>query len=66
MANFLQLPNESKYLVPGISLIPEKENGKQHFEDHNILGKYSKDVSEYCETEQCFFGEAFKMVIKFV
>lgn len=39
MANYLQIPDDSKYLVPGITLIPEEENSKRHIEDHNILGK---------------------------
>ncbi|XP_053948348.1 chondroitin sulfate synthase 1 [Anastrepha ludens] len=38
MASFLEIPNDSKYLVPGIELIPEKTNSDQHYEDHNILG----------------------------
>lgn len=39
MAKYLEIPTESKFLAPGISLIPEKEDGRRHFEDHNILGK---------------------------
>ncbi|XP_017462525.1 PREDICTED: chondroitin sulfate synthase 1-like, partial [Rhagoletis zephyria] len=38
MASFLEIPSDSKYLVPGIELIPEKTNSDQHYEDHNILG----------------------------
>ncbi|XP_013109906.2 chondroitin sulfate synthase 1 [Stomoxys calcitrans] len=38
MAKYLEIPEDSKYLVPGITLIPEEENSKRHIEDHNILG----------------------------
>ncbi|XP_073829400.1 chondroitin sulfate synthase [Musca autumnalis] len=46
MAKFLEIPDDSKYLVPGITLIPEEENSKRHVEDHNILG-ISPDLNKY-------------------
>ncbi|XP_037937299.1 chondroitin sulfate synthase 1 [Teleopsis dalmanni] len=46
MAKLLEIPSESSYVAPGISLIPEYENGKQHFEDHNILG-ISPDLNKF-------------------
>lgn len=46
MRKLLEIPNESKFLVPGISLIPEIENGNRHFEDHNILG-ISPDLNKF-------------------
>ncbi|XP_037888974.1 chondroitin sulfate synthase 1 [Glossina fuscipes] len=38
MAKYLEIPDDSNFLVPGILLIPKEENGKRHFQDHNILG----------------------------
>uniref|UniRef100_A0A1A9W8P6 Hexosyltransferase n=1 Tax=Glossina brevipalpis TaxID=37001 RepID=A0A1A9W8P6_9MUSC len=38
MAKYLQIPDDSEYLMPGVLLIPEEGNGKRHFQDHNILG----------------------------
>ncbi|KAL9877931.1 chondroitin sulfate synthase isoform 1-T3 [Glossina fuscipes fuscipes] len=38
MAKYLEIPDDSSFLVPGILLIPKEENGKRHFQDHNILG----------------------------
>uniref|UniRef100_A0A1A9VRT9 Hexosyltransferase n=1 Tax=Glossina austeni TaxID=7395 RepID=A0A1A9VRT9_GLOAU len=38
MAKYLEIPDDSNFLVPGILLIPKDENGKRHFQDHNILG----------------------------
>ncbi|XP_060664643.1 chondroitin sulfate synthase 1 [Drosophila nasuta] len=40
MAKYLDVPDESTYMLPSISpaAVPEADNGKRHFEDHNILG----------------------------
>ncbi|XP_058985338.1 chondroitin sulfate synthase 1 [Musca domestica] len=46
MAKYLEIPDDSRYLVPGITLIPEEENSKRHVEDHNILG-ISPDLNKY-------------------
>ncbi|XP_061401845.1 chondroitin sulfate synthase 1 [Musca vetustissima] len=46
MAKYLEIPDDSRYLVPGITLIPEEENSKRHIEDHNILG-ISPDLNKY-------------------
>lgn len=44
MAKYLEVPDESTYMLPSVSpaAVPDKENGKRHFEDHNILGKLYK------------------------
>ncbi|XP_067639978.1 LOW QUALITY PROTEIN: chondroitin sulfate synthase 1 [Eurosta solidaginis] len=49
MANFLEIPSDSRYLVPGIELIPEKTNSEQHYEDHSILG-ISPDLKKFTPT----------------
>ncbi|XP_017872094.1 PREDICTED: chondroitin sulfate synthase 1 isoform X1 [Drosophila arizonae] len=40
MAKYLDVPDDSTYMLPSVSpgAIPEKDTGKRHFEDHNILG----------------------------
>lgn len=39
MAKYLELPDDSTFLVPGIPLIPEEDADLRHFQDHDILGK---------------------------
>lgn len=41
MAKYLEVPDDSTYMLPSVSpaALPDKDNGKRHFEDHNILGK---------------------------
>ncbi|KAH8269890.1 hypothetical protein KR044_000604 [Drosophila immigrans] len=40
MAKYLDVPDESTYMLPSVSpaAVPDADNGKRHFEDHNILG----------------------------
>lgn len=40
MAKYLEVPDESTFMVPSVSpaAVPDTDNGKRHFEDHNILG----------------------------
>lgn len=47
MAKYLDVPDDSTYMLPSVSpgAIPEKDTGKRHFEDHNILGKLSSNFS---------------------
>lgn len=47
MAKYLEVPDDSTYMVPSVSpgAVPDKDNGKRHFEDHNILGESSLMIS---------------------
>jgi len=37
MAKYLEVPDESTYMLPSVS--PESDSNKRHFQDHNILGE---------------------------
>lgn len=57
MAKYLEVPDDSTYMLPSVSpaAIPDKDNGKRHFEDHNILGKLKYrniqiEIAKFCHS----------------
>lgn len=46
MVNLLEIPYESKFLVPGIPLYPERNISNKQYDDHDILG-VNPDLNKY-------------------
>lgn len=46
MVNLLEIPYESKFLVPGIPLYPERNISNKQYDDHDILGA-NPDLNKY-------------------